>query len=560
MEAADPRIRRRFIFNFSMRGTIMPRESFVDFPVCATIKELITDGAARGGDKRQFVFRDEAGEEREKTFRDVWTDVCDFGAFLREKGLRKGDMLAILCENCYFWNVVYYAAEINGLTVIPLDTGLAAENVWEQLSVSGCGAVFYSEKQAEKAAYAAAKPGSPLKFLFPAKDADAFLQAGREAPAACREAFLNETVEPEDLAAIVFTSGTTGRTKGVMLTHKNVCSNVYALLGTMPSGHGIGFLPLNHTYAWVSGLFATLVKGEWGYICTNLRHIYKDIQTYKPKQFAAVPLVVEMIYQNIIHTAKRNGTYDKLMQGIKTSKNFMLSGYDARREIFSDIHEKLGGELECIFCGGAYLSPEIEEFMYDVGIQIITGYGLTECAPVVTCSRRYEFRFGSQGLPLTCCEVRIHDPDEDGVGEIYVRGDNVMRGYYNDPEATAAAFDGEWLKTGDCGYLDKDGFLFFTGRKKNLIILSNGKNVSPEEIEGKLTAGIEGVKEVLVYEKDKRITAEFYLDEEAHPELRETLASQVEAVCETLPEYMHVQKILIRDTEFDKTSTLKIKR
>ena len=194
----------------------------------------------------------------------------------------------------------------------------------------------------------------------------------------------------------------------------------------------------------------------------------------------------KMLYMELydtLLTAKRNGTYDKLMQGINTSRNFMLSGYDARREIFSEIHEALGGNLECIFCGGAYLSPEIEEFMFNIGIQIRTGYGLTECAPCVTAATRYEYKFGSVGLPLECNEVMIHDPDENGVGEIWVRGDNMTPGYYNDPEATAAAFENGWLKTGDRGYLDADGYLFFTGRSKNLIILSNGKNVSPEELE-----------------------------------------------------------------------------
>ena len=277
-------------------------------------------------------------------------------------------------------------------------------------------------------------------------------------------------------------------------------------------------------------------------------------------KFQAVPMVVEMIYQNILLTAKRNGTYDKLMQGINTSRNFMLSGYDARREIFSDIHEKLGGKLECIFCGGAYLSPEIEEFMYDIGIQIRTGYGLTECSPIVTCARRYEYKFGSVGLPLECCEIMIHEPDEDGVGEIYVKGDNVMAGYYGDPEATAAAFDGDWLKTGDYGKIDEEGYLWFSGRKKNLIILSNGKNVSPEIIEGKLVSAIHYVKEALVFEKDNHICAELYLDEEEGPEEKAHLAEDVEAVNVSLADFMRISSFTVRDTEFPKTATLKIKR
>ena len=532
-----------------------PREYFDDFPVCDTVKALILDGAARGGDKRQFVFRDAAGEEQEKSFRAVYEDTLGFAAYLWGRGFRKGEKLAILSENTYWWNVAFYGAQLLGAVTVPLDTGLAPENVAEQLADCGCGTVYTTERQAPKLPPA----GAGRTYLY-AADMEAYIAEGAAAGPAAREAVLAVPVSPDDLAAVVYTSGTTGRTKGVMLTHKNVCSNVYALLHLTPGAHGLGFLPLNHTYAWVTGLFATLVKGEWGYICTELKRIYKDIREYKPYQFAAVPMVVEMLYQNIILTAKRQGTYEKLMRGIEMSRMFMLSGYDARREMFAEIHEKFGGNLTTIYCGGAYLSPEIEQFMYDIGIQVITGYGLTECSPCVTCSRRYEFKIGSAGLPLECCEIRIADPDEDGAGEILVRGDNVMAGYYGDPEATAAAFDGEWLKTGDYGRIDEDGYLWFTGRKKNLIVLSNGKNVSPEEIEGRLTAGIDAVKEVVVRELDRRICAEIYLDEETYPDARKTIDAEVARVCDALPAHMRVEKVLLREEPFPKTATLKIRR
>ena len=538
----------------------MPREYFNDFPVCSTIKELILDGFARGGNKRQFLFRDEKGIEHEKSFAEVRKDTLALAAFLRLRGIGKGDRVAVLSENSYFWNAAYYAGQVNGSVILPLDAALPAEDLFGQMAKAGTRAVFCSEKQKEKADFALSQTAGPLEFVFCETEAEAFYEEGENAPQKIKDALLSETAAPDDLACVVFTSGTTGKTKGVMLTNKNVCSNVYALLHVATGGHGIGFLPLNHTYSWVTGLFATLVKSEWGYICTGLHRIYKDIKTYKPYQFAAVPMVVEMIYQNIVLTAKRKGTYETLLRGIETSKNFMLSGYDARREIFSEIHEALGGNLECIFCGGAYLSPEIEEFMFNIGIQIRTGYGLTECSPAVTAGTRYEYKFGSVGLPLECNEVMIHDPDENGVGEIRVRGDNVTPGYYNDPEATAAAFENGWLKTGDRGYLDADGYLFFTGRSKNLIILSNGKNVSPEELEGRLTARIPCVKEALIYEKDRRICAEVYLNEDEYPDARDTLPAQIEAFNDTLADYMQIGLTVIRDDPFPKTSTMKIKR
>ena len=538
----------------------MPRVYHSDFPVFPTLKGLILDGFERGGDKPLFVFRTENDGERTKTFREVREDTFALGAFLMSEGIGKGSHVAILSENRYFWNVAYYASVCAGCTVIPLDTGLTAEDIYRELADCGAEALFYSPEQAAKAEYARSKNVPELTRYYCAADEESFYAAGKAAPEDCLDRFVNAEVGPEDIACVVYTSGTTGKTKGVMLTHKNICADVYSLLHINTGGHGIGFLPLNHTYSWVTGLFAALVKSEWGYICTDLNRIYKDIKEYRPYQFAAVPMVVEMIYQNIIMTAKRKGNYEKLMRGIEMSRNFMLSGYDARREIFSEIHESLGGNLECIFCGGAYLSPETEEFMFDIGIRIVTGYGLTECSPCVTCSGQYEYKFGSAGLPLDCCEIKIKDPDPDGIGEILVRGDNVFPGYYNDPEATAAAFDGEWLKTGDYGYIDDEGYLWFTGRKKNLIVLSNGKNVSPEVIEGRLTSVLPYVKEAVVSDKNNRIFAEVFLDETAEPDAREMLPDGIRQVNEGLADFMRITGWEIRDTEFPKTTTLKIKR
>lgn len=535
-----------------------PREYYGDFPVLPTVRDLILDGFERGGDKRQFLFEDEEGNEKEKRFSDVRRDTLAFAAFLRSKGLAQGDRFAILCENRYFWNVAFYACAVSGIVILPLDVGLAEDGVIDQTEASGCRAVFCSKKQKTKIDACLARESCPLEFVFTTDEEEKYVELGLNTDGA--DAAPDIEVKQDDLLAIVYTSGTTGRTKGIMLTHKNVCADVYAVVHLQKPVHGIGLLPLNHTFSWVSGLFATLVASQWGYICTNLSHVYRDIKKYRPYQFAAVPMMVEMIYQNIIITAKRNGSYDRLMQGIEMSRNFMLSGYDARREMFSEIHEKFGGNLETIYCAGAYLDPKIERFMFDIGIQVLTAYGLTECSPGVTCSRRYEYKFGSAGLPMECCEIRINEPDEDGVGEIYVRGDNVMAGYYNDPEATASVFDGEWLKTGDVGYIDEDGYLFFTGRKKNLIILSNGKNVSPEEIENIIRSRIEYVKEVVVSEKNGLICAEVFLDEEKYPDARDRINADVAEVNTHLPDYEQIQKIGIRDTEFPKTTTLKIKR
>ena len=530
-----------------------------DFPIYSTVKELVLDGARRGGDKREFMFENENGEVEERSFNDTHEDEMRLGAYLFSKGLRPPMKIAILSENSYMWNVIFYTIAAGNFVVVPMDVRLEAKEIVAQLENCDCDALFYSALNEEKAQAVKDSPGCTVQYFFPIAEIGAMLAEGEALRGEYEEAFLSSAPDPEAMFAIVYTSGTTGKTKGVMLSHKNIMTDINSSMSALTGGHAIAFLPLNHTYSWVTGLFAGLARTEWGFICTNLRHIYRDIQDYHPHQFAAVPLAVEMIYSRIISSAKRKGSYDALMSGIEMSRNFLLCGFDSRKEFFSEIHDNLGGNLDYILCGGAHLNPKIEEFMNDIGIPIITGYGLTECSPCVTCSRREYFKIGSMGLPLDCNEVRINDPDENGIGEIYVRGDNVMMGYYNDPESTAAVFDGDWFKTGDYGYFDEDGFLFFTGRKKNLIILSNGKNVSPEEIEGKMS-DIEFVKEVLVYEENGRITGEFYLDTDKYPDAKDRLREEVLKVNADMAEFKRVSVIKTRDTEFPKTTTLKIIR
>lgn len=535
------------------------REYYDEFPPQSTLKELVYSGAERGGDNRQFIWEDENENQYERTFREVHEEENKLGAFLQLHGIGKNSKVSILGENSYEWHVIYYSLAVDGCIIIPSDPRLPANEIAWQYAECGCEAVFYSEENAEKVDIIKKTPGVAVKQWFAIKDYEKFLNEGESADEKYLKAYHDVPVAPEDLACICYTSGTTGKTKGVMLTHKSIMTDLNASCHALMGENAIGFLPLNHTYAWASGLFASLVRLKWGYICTNLRHVYNDIKKYKPYQFAAVPLIVEMVYNAIISKAKRNGSYEKLMNGIKTSRNFMLSGIDMRREMFSEIHESLGGNLHYIICSGAYLNPEIEEFMHDIGIPIITGYGLTECSPCVAITRMYNYRMGSVGLPIECCEVTVHEPDANGIGELYVKGDNIMIGYYNDPVSTAEAFDGEWLKTGDYGYIDKDGYIFFTGRKKNLIILSNGKNVSPEEIEIHLQK-IEYVKEVICYGENGRIIGEFYLDEEEYPDAKQRLKADVAEVNKTLADYKQVAIIRTRDEEFPKTTTMKIIR
>ena len=525
----------------------------IDVPDYKTLKEIIVHGTEMGGDKKMLVYLDKNKAEHTKTYNDEWKDMSEMATCYYLDGLTGKKKIAIISENCYEWICGYYASLISGNISVPMDCKLPAEDLEDQLIRCECDALIYSDKYAAMVEKFKQNPAMTVKVYYCTSDFDEYLKKGRDELAKGNTAAVDAEVKPDDLACIVYTSGTTGKSKGVMLTHYNVASNCASSCRIMSGKHAIGFLPLNHTYAWVSALFSTYIVTEWGYMCDSIKDIQGDLKKYKPYNFSAVPLVVETIYDRIWKTARKMGREDILKKGLRISNFLMKIGIDKRRKIFKQILDNLGGNLDMIICGGANLDPKYEKGMHDFGIDVFNGYGITECSPAVTCKP------GSVGVPVDCCQIKIHNPDDEGVGEIYVKGTNVMLGYYNEPEATAAAFDGEWFKTGDYGYIDSEGFLFIRGREKNLIILSNGKNVSPEELEDKLSR-IEYVKEVLVYEENGFITAEMFLNEEDFPDARQRIKGDIDEFNRKMPLFKNIGKYKIRDDEFPKTTTLKIVR
>lgn len=530
-----------------------------NIPDYKTLKEIIVTGTKRGGDKRMIMFLDKEKNMCELSYNQMWRKICGIGTYFKSLGLVEQKKIAIIGENVIEWVIAYYATLCGGNITVPMDYKLPAEDLCDQLIRCGCDALVYTGKFSSMVEEFKNNKEMSVKYWLCIDEFDDYIEKGLAIYDGGDKSFEDIEVKPEDLACISYTSGTTAKSKGVMLTHKNIASNCSSACRAHTGRHVIGFIPLNHTYAWVSALFATYIVIEWGYMCDSIKDIQKDLVKIKPYNFSGVPLVVETIYDKIWKTAKRTGREDVLKKGLKISNFLMKLGIDKRRKIFKTILDNLGGNLDMIICGSANLDPKYEKGMHDFGIDVFNGYGLTECSPGVTCNRADKFKFGSVGTPLDCCEIKIADPDDEGVGEIYVKGTNVMVGYYGDPEATADAFDGEWFKTGDFGRIDKDGFLFMVGRKKNLICLSNGKNVSPEELEDKLRR-IDYVAEVLVYAEDKKIVGEFFLNEEDYPDARERLKGDVDDFNRKMPLFKNINKIVIRDEEFPKTTTLKIAR
>ncbi len=537
------------------------RFEFKDFSDFKTVREMIENGhkGKDGGDNVQYIYKEKRQEKR-KTYNEVWHDTVGLGQYLYKLGL-EGKKVAILSENSYKWIACFYSIITGKYICIPLDAKLMDDDLVEIMVRSKCDAIYYTRDFDSAIEKMKNNKNVVIEHYIKIEDFDSLVAEGHADLKAGSASYLDNPPKPEDIATIVFTSGTTGKSKGVMLSHKNICASAVASARVIQGDHAIGFLPMNHTFAWASALFLSNVFHAWGYICPSLKTISDDMKNYHPENMAGVPLLVETIYKTIWRTAEKNGKAEKLKKGIKISNFLLKFGIDVRRKLFKDVIDGLGGELDYIVIGGAYLDPKYARGMEELGIPILGAYGTTECSPGITVSTLEDHKIGSCGKPMLCCEVKINNPDEDGIGEIFVKGDNVMVGYYEDPEATASVFEDGWFKTGDYGFFDKDGYLFFVGRKKNLIVLSNGKNVAPEELEDKLTSKIEYIKEVVVYEDDTDvIAAEFFLDEEVCPDAKERIKTDVDAVNKELPTYKRIRKITTRDTEFEKTTTLKIKR
>lgn len=530
---------------------------YYEMPGVQTIKELVDFGVSGNGEKKLVDYK-VGNSVRSKTFGEFDRDSKALGSYLFSLGL-KNCKIALLGENSYNWFFSFIAVLNGGNVCVPLDKEMPAKDLSKFVKICECKAVIYSETYNDVIEVFKKTSGMKIEHYIPMSSLPECVFKGEDLLDNGYTDYINAKVMPDDLACVVFTSGTTGKSKGVMLTHRNLTSDVVSTCQCTTASNAIIVLPFNHTFSWASALFAAFLMGAYGYICSDLKDVVGDFKKYSPQNFSAVPLVIEMIYKTIWKTAEQQGKADTLRKGIKISNMLLSHGIDIRRKLFKEVIDNLGGKLETIICGGAALDPVYQKGLYELGINVINGYGITECSPVVTVNRNDYFRLGSCGQALPCNRIMIASPDSDGIGEVYVKGDNVMKGYYNDPEETEKAFENGWFKTGDYGRLDEDGFLYITGRKKNLIILANGKNVSPEEIEEKL-ARHDFVKEVLVYEENGAIAAEFFPDEENYPDAKTLIEGAVESYNDGAPAYKHVSKIKFRDTEFPKTTTLKIKR
>lgn len=541
------------------------------------LRELVDQAAAKHGDKVTFREFDPARKIIDHTCRQLQADVAALAAWLLNAGW-KGSHFALIGESSYRY-VVCYLAVVNWVgTIVPIDRELSVEETIKQVGLCDATAVFHSSPQAEKAGQV--REGSPgvrltvnISESDPTNALDAMIAEGRALLASGPALASEPLVDVNRCCSIIFTSGTTGANKGVMLCHRNITAVLHSALSMFKMADTyFSVLPINHTVEFNLFVLGSIASGFT--ICFNdgLKHIAENLTLFKPDMSMMVPMLVEHLYTNIWREAQRTRQAGKLRLGIAATRLLRLVGIDLRARIFAPILDKLGGNLRLIFCGGAPLSPRLVRGFDAFGISIYNGYGITECSPMVASNCPLSQVPGSVGTIAPDCQVRLGSVQPDGNGEIEVKGDNVMLGYYKDEAATRRSFteDG-WFRTGDIGRLDRSGSLYITGRVKNLIIVGNGKNVHPEELEELLASSVPYLQEAIVHAVrdrqgfERTIAVDAFLDPKFILEKGKEMAlaqfkADVERVNRRLAKFKRITQVTLRDTEFEKTTTRKIKR
>lgn len=544
------------------------------------LKMLIDRASATYGDRLAIVEKNK-NEIINHTSRELCESVYAAGTALLNMGF-KGKHIAILGEGSFNWIVSFFAVSCGVGVSVPLDKDLSDYEISKLISKADCEAVFCSkfyistvEKHMQldsrcKCCITMSGKGKGEGFIT----MDELISKGKELIAAGDNSYRDAKVDNDDLAAIVFTSGTTGANKGVMLSHKNFAYNVEGICNTIPQeATSFSVLPMNHVYELSCNIMTSIYMNAVIYINDSLRNILPNIQLFKPDAFNSVPLILEGIYNGIWSAAEKKGADKALRKLVKVSDFLLSKGIDMRNVFFKTIKKNFGDTFPTLVCGGAPSRLEHVTGLYSLGFNVYQGYGLTESSPTVTLNLHAGTSPESAGVAFADTKFKIVGPDEDGVGEIWIKGDNVTKGYYKDEEATKASFEDGWFKTGDFGRTNEKGELFVVGRKKNLIILDNGKNVFPEDIESCVMETLHYVREVVAFEAHKTVSGDDHkiiavgvyvepgdFEGKSNEEIESIVKKDMTLVNKNLSAYKRVQDVAVSFKEFPKTSTKKVIR
>lgn len=557
-------------------NNLLPADKPKDF---SDLRDLFRSSADVFGDRTLYYYKDD-GLLRGFTYGDFYRSMKEFATALYAKGLDAA-RIAIVGDTHPYWVVAFTAIFSCGAVAVPLDRELDDAEMIGFMKRAKCTAVVYTGCMNDRLAahrddldfidyFVPINPegesfagGKVISF-------EDFLSEGRVLLENGDTRFEDHEIDMDKMSALLFTSGTTGSSKGVMLSHGNLTAAVRASCLSTQYGKDnrfVSVLPIHHTFELTTLQLAQGNLGGTVYINESLRYATRNFKEYKPDTLVLVPLFLETVHKKIWDEIRRKGIEKKVRSAMAVSLGLLKTGVDVREKFFSDITSAFGGRLRSIVVGGAPLDPQIVKDFYAFGITVLQGYGITECSPLVSVNRPGKVKFDTVGQSVEGCEVKIAplDGSPDGEGEILVRGGNVMIGYYEDPEATEEAFteDG-FFRTGDIGILDRDGYLKITGRKKSVIIASNGKNVFPEELEERLMK-LGGIKECVALQRGEEIVAlivpeDGSIEQKGYDSVCDAMKEGIAKINRNLPSYKHIQKFEIRTEEFEKTPTKKIKR
>ena len=554
------------------------------------LKYMLETSAEIYGDRPAFWQKfEKGGEYIPISYNHTLSDVNALGTALLSRGM-KGKKIGVIGENSYFWAISYLAVVCGVGVVVPLDKELDKEELTQLIDEAEVSAVLLSGKYREIFSDISARENCSIEFLIDISAGksegrilgfDDVIEEGSRLIAMGNRDFIDAKIDRHELNILLFTSGTTGVAKGVMLSHWNICADLMSLSVTLTSWEDdiyFSLLPLHHTYECTCGMLGALYKGSSVAYCEGLKYVQKNMQEIRPTVFLGVPLIFETLYNSILKAAAKTGKGNALQTVTRANRYTSKLGIDLSKAFLKEIKKAFGGRMKFLVCGGAAGRPDILDFFCDMGFTCVQGYGLTECAPLVAVSpgKRRLIRNESVGHPLELIDAKIINLNDEGVGEICIKGENIMLGYYNKPEETAKCLIDGWFHTGDLGYIDRHGYIYITGRQKNVIITDNGKNVYPEELENYLL-GSQFISECMVWARDDErghnssIVATVRVDKEALTEELGDDAEDIEAVLKLLgrevdrinapqPLFKRINEVLLREAEFDKTTAMKIRR
>ena len=550
------------------------------------LKDMLNQTGEVYGDRPAYIFKtEEKGKFRTITHKEFRENINSLGTTLIQMGL-KDKRIALISENRYEWELSYLAVASGVGVIVPLDKALPDNELESLILRSQVEAIIYSSKYDAIMNTLREKKNTNLKY-FISMDLEenaqgiyaekALVEKGKKLLADGNKTYIDAKIDSEKMGIMLFTSGTTAMSKAVMLSHKNLVTNVMDIIQRFDltdEDRFLSFLPLHHVFECTVGFLYPISIGGSIAFCEGVKHMAENIKEFEITAMISVPAVFDIIYRKVMKTIEKKGKLANLEKGKKVSQFLLKMKIDLRKQLFKEVHESLGPKLKLVVTGGAALDPETEKGFNDLGFDVEQGYGLTETAPVIAAETPKCRRLGSIGKKFPSVEVKIDDPDEEGIGELMAKGPSIMLGYYENEEATKSALESDgWFHTGDLARIDKDGFIYISGRKKSVIVLNNGKNVFPEEIETLLNK-VEGIKETFVFEKkeddgDVKVCVEIVYDKELIKELyhiegeeniKEFLWDKVKEVNKLMPKYKYVREMVITEEPLIKTTTLKIKR